>query len=64
MLDYWIYTNDTTYNDLIQAGILYQVGDSWDFMPQNQTNGMGNDDQGKISSIIIQLLIPVEVSGV
>ncbi len=26
MIDYWSYTNDSTYNDVIEQGILYQVG--------------------------------------
>ncbi|KUJ23653.1 glycoside hydrolase [Mollisia scopiformis] len=46
MIDYWSYTNDTTYNEVIEEGLLYQVGPNWDFMTPNQTLGMGNDDQG------------------
>lgn len=45
MVEYWYYTNDTTYNDEVEAAILHQVGDDEDFMPTNQTKTEGNDDQ-------------------
>ncbi|ANB11543.1 Dcw1p [Sugiyamaella lignohabitans] len=46
MLDYWFYTGNTTYNDVIKAGMLYQTGKNNDYMPSNQTTTEGNDDQG------------------
>lgn len=46
MLDYQFYTGDKTYNDVIYQAMLHQVGDDRDFMPDNQTNSLGNDDQG------------------
>ncbi|KAI1169565.1 glycosyl hydrolase family 76-domain-containing protein [Nemania sp. FL0916] len=46
LIDYWYYTGDTTYNDIIQQGMLHQVGPYNDFMPPNQTVTEGNDDQG------------------
>lgn len=46
MLDYWYYTGDDTYNDLLKSSLLFQVGDGWDYMPANQTTTEGNDDQG------------------
>ncbi|KUJ19063.1 mannan endo-1,6-alpha-mannosidase [Mollisia scopiformis] len=46
LIDYWYYTGDSTYNDVVQQGLLYQVGSGDDYLPANQTNGMGNDDQG------------------
>lgn len=46
MIDYWYYTNDTTYNDEIEAAMVHQVGTDQDFMPTNQTKTVGNDDQG------------------
>lgn len=46
MLDYWYYTGDDQYNDLLKTSLLYQVGDNWDYMPSNQTTTEGNDDQG------------------
>jgi mannan endo-1,6-alpha-mannosidase len=46
LIDYWYYTDDATYNDITQQGILHQVGPYNDFMPPNQTLTEGNDDQG------------------
>ncbi|PQE22414.1 putative mannan endo-16-alpha-mannosidase DCW1 precursor protein [Rutstroemia sp. NJR-2017a BVV2] len=46
MVDYWYYTGDTTYNDETKQALLHQAGDSYDFMPTNQTKTEGNDDQG------------------
>ncbi|OTA54658.1 glycoside hydrolase family 76 protein [Hypoxylon sp. EC38] len=45
-VDYWYYTGDTTYNDIAQQGLLFQVGPYNDYMPPNQTLTEGNDDQG------------------
>ena len=52
MIDYWHHTNDSTYNNITEEGILFQTGPNWDFMPANQTDGMGNDDQGKVNTFI------------
>ncbi|KAI2617161.1 glycoside hydrolase family 76 protein [Hypoxylon sp. NC1633] len=46
MIDYWYYTGDTTYNNLTQEALLFQVGPYNDYMPPNQTLTEGNDDQG------------------
>lgn len=46
LIDYWHYTNDTTYNDVVEQALLFQVGTNNDFMPANQTKDEGNDDQG------------------
>lgn len=46
MVDYWFYTGDTTYNDVLKSSLLFQVGANWDYMPSNQTTTEGNDDQG------------------
>lgn len=46
MLDYVRYTGDTSYNDVIEQALLFQVGNNRDFMPINQTKDEGNDDQG------------------
>lgn len=32
MVDYWYYTGDDTYNDIVKAGMLFQVGNSRDFV--------------------------------
>lgn len=45
LIDYWYYTRDTTYNDIVSEAILFQTGGNADFMPQNQTLTEGNDDQ-------------------
>lgn len=44
-IDYWHLTNDSTYNDVVTQGMLFQVGPNFNYMPPNQTAGMGNDDQ-------------------
>lgn len=46
LIDYWYYTGDTQWNDLIQQGLLFQAGPNSDYMPPNQTMTEGNDDQG------------------
>ncbi|KAK7208637.1 glycosyl hydrolase family 76-domain-containing protein [Myxozyma melibiosi] len=46
LIDYQFYTGDDQYNDLILNGMIFQVGDNWDYAPANQTSSLGNDDQG------------------
>ncbi|KAK8212915.1 hypothetical protein M8818_003080 [Zalaria obscura] len=46
MVDYWYYTGDTSYNDVVTDALLFQVGPDEDYMPPNQTKSEGNDDQG------------------
>lgn len=46
LIDYWYYTGDDEYNDLVSQGLLFQVGTNRDYMPNNQTLTEGNDDQG------------------
>jgi mannan endo-1,6-alpha-mannosidase len=46
LIDYWHYTGDTSYNDVIAAGIQWQTGQNDDMMPANWSQSMGNDDQG------------------
>jgi mannan endo-1,6-alpha-mannosidase len=45
LLDYWHYTGDSSYNDVMFAGIQHQVGEHQDMMPSNWSQSMGNDDQ-------------------
>ncbi|KAF2107771.1 glycosyl hydrolase-like protein [Lophiotrema nucula] len=45
LVEYWYYTGDTTYNDLVRDGMLHQVGDQANLMPANQSKDEGNDDQ-------------------
>lgn len=46
MIDYWHFTGDTTYNDVVTQAMLFQVGPNQDYMPPNYTASLGNDDQG------------------
>ncbi|KAG6040910.1 hypothetical protein E4U41_006677 [Claviceps citrina] len=46
MIDYWKYTGDATYNSMVMEGMLHQVGNNWNYMPENHTLSLGNDDQG------------------
>ncbi|KAK4497106.1 hypothetical protein PRZ48_011556 [Zasmidium cellare] len=45
LINYWYYTGDTTYNDIVTQGMLWQVGPDNNYMPPNQTKAEGNDDQ-------------------
>lgn len=46
MIDYWYFTGDDQYNDVVKKALLAQTGDHNDYMPANQTTTEGNDDQG------------------
>lgn len=46
LLDYWYYTGDETYNEDLMGSLLHQIGNNYDYMPDNQTHSEGNDDQG------------------
>ncbi|EFY95471.2 glycoside hydrolase family 76 protein [Metarhizium robertsii] len=46
LIDYWYYSGDDQYNKLVEQALLFQVGDTNDYMPRNQTLTEGNDDQG------------------
>jgi mannan endo-1,6-alpha-mannosidase len=45
LIDYWYYTGDDSYNAITTQALLHQAGPGADFMPQNQTKTLGNDDQ-------------------
>lgn len=45
LVDYWMYTGDTEYNNITTQALLFQVGPNDDYMPPNQTKSLGNDDQ-------------------
>ncbi|ODV90804.1 glycoside hydrolase family 76 protein [Tortispora caseinolytica NRRL Y-17796] len=45
MIDFWAYTGNDTYNDIVKYALLFQVGSGNDYMPANQTVTEGNDDQ-------------------
>ncbi|RDA94687.1 hypothetical protein CP533_6788 [Ophiocordyceps camponoti-saundersi (nom. inval.)] len=46
MIDYWHFTKDTKYNDVVKAAMVHQAGENQDFLTPNWTAHMGNDDQG------------------
>jgi predicted alpha-1,6-mannanase (GH76 family) len=45
LLDYWRYTGDDQYNDMLREGMIHQFGENLDLMPTNQSKNEGNDDQ-------------------
>lgn len=45
LIDYWYYTGDTTYNDIVTQGMQFQASPTRNYMPANQTKSEGNDDQ-------------------
>ena len=45
MIDYWVYTGDDSYNEVVAQALAFQGGENKDFFPQNQTFDEGNDDQ-------------------
>ncbi|KAH8703196.1 putative glycosyl hydrolase [Talaromyces proteolyticus] len=45
LINYWHWTGDDQYNDLVNKGMLNQKGDANDFDPASASMYMGNDDQ-------------------
>ncbi|KAJ6437734.1 glycosylhydrolase family 76-2 protein [Purpureocillium lavendulum] len=45
LIDYWSWSGDASYNDLIMAAMQWQVGPNKDYQPPNVTASLGNDDQ-------------------
>ncbi|RYN19637.1 Mannan endo-1,6-alpha-mannosidase [Alternaria arborescens] len=45
LLDYWHYTGDDQYNEMVREGLIHQFGEHQDLMPSNQSKNEGNDDQ-------------------
>jgi mannan endo-1,6-alpha-mannosidase len=45
LMQYWWLTGDSTYNQLVIDAMMFQVGQDNDYMPANQTDSEGNDDQ-------------------
>lgn len=46
LVDYWHSTGDDSYNPMVRQALIHQAGEDKDYLPQNQTAQMGNDDQG------------------
>lgn len=62
MVDYWAYTNDSSYNAVITQALLAQVGPDWNYMPPAYYASLGNDDQVQLApfrSCLRQLLMNV-----
>lgn len=45
LLNRYIATGNSTYNELVKTSMLYQSGEDSDYMPSNYTTSEGNDDQ-------------------
>ncbi|CAK4032275.1 glycoside hydrolase family 76 [Lecanosticta acicola] len=45
MVDYWAYTNDTSYNAVTSQAMMAQVGPDMNYMPPAYFSSLGNDDQ-------------------
>jgi mannan endo-1,6-alpha-mannosidase len=45
LINYWSYTGDTSYNEVVTQALLFQVGPDNNFNPTNQSSDMGIDDQ-------------------
>lgn len=45
VLDYWYYTGDEHYNEVLAQALLAQRGENFDYVPSNQSTTEGNDDQ-------------------
>lgn len=56
MIEYWYYTGDSTYNDVITQGLLAQVGPDNDYMPPNQTKTEVGNPKRKIFSVAVMTL--------
>ncbi|OTB02762.1 glycoside hydrolase family 76 protein [Hypoxylon sp. CI-4A] len=44
-IDYWHYTGDETFNDVVFQAMIAQKGENNDYAPQNWSLSLGNDDQ-------------------
>ncbi|GAM37771.1 glycosyl hydrolase [Talaromyces pinophilus] len=45
LINYWHWTGDDQYNDLVTEGLSWQGGEDNDFFPSNYSSYLGNDDQ-------------------
>lgn len=45
LIDYYYYTKDDSYNGLVMQAMVHQTGPERNYMPPNQSQSMGNDDQ-------------------
>ena len=45
LINYWQYTGDDSYNDVVAQALQFQIGPDENFNPPNQSKNMGVDDQ-------------------
>ncbi|EEH22098.2 hypothetical protein PABG_04309 [Paracoccidioides brasiliensis Pb03] len=45
LIDYWYFTGDDQYNEIVMQAMLHQTGPDFDYQPHNQSRTSGNDDQ-------------------
>ncbi|KAK9368830.1 glycoside hydrolase [Lipomyces kononenkoae] len=45
LIDYWFYTGDTTFNQIVFEALLANIGPNYDYMPESEITTEGNDDQ-------------------
>ena len=45
LINYWQYTGDSSYNDVVSQALLFQIGPDKNYNPPNQSSDMGVDDQ-------------------
>ncbi|KAI4841997.1 mannan endo-1,6-alpha-mannosidase-like protein, partial [Aureobasidium sp. EXF-8846] len=45
LIDYWAYTKDTSFNNVVMQAMMAQKGTGNDYLPEAYYSSMGNDDQ-------------------
>jgi len=45
LINYWQYTGDTSYNEVVSQALQFQIGPDQNYNPPNQSKNMGIDDQ-------------------
>jgi len=66
MLDYYHYTGDSSYNEVVSQALVSQVGPAFDFIMPNQEFDEGNDDQafwGFASMVAAERDFPIPSTG-
>lgn len=56
MVDYWAYTNDTSYNAVTTQALMAQVGPDFNYMPPAYFTSLGNDDQAFWAMAVLSAL--------
>lgn len=53
MMQYWAYTKDESYNNVMMNGLVAQLGPNYDFVVAAEAFDTGNDDQAFVSTHVI-----------